>query len=155
IDTSVAGTIQGFTAEAAPQFAHGEVLHTPPQLTPEQAAQQEAFRNRPLLASPAFGPATPSPEVPVNVAATHPGTPIDPSQRDRRGYIPTSTSDGGPSGPNDFPYFRANSGVPANSGSSSVGEPNVGTLGRVAFQTGNWYAAVSGNYGTDFAFVNP
>lgn len=38
---------------------------------------------------------------------------------------------------------------------SDIAEPNVGTLGSAVFQTGNWYASVSGDGGNSFQFVNP
>ena len=38
---------------------------------------------------------------------------------------------------------------------SSVGEPSVATNGNFVFYTGNWYAAVSGDGGMSFTYLNP
>jgi len=39
--------------------------------------------------------------------------------------------------------------------SSTTNEPSVGSNGRVVFWTENWYAAVSGDAGQTFSYVNP
>src|SRR5262249_14847936 len=38
---------------------------------------------------------------------------------------------------------------------SSTGETGVGSVGRASFQTGNWYASMSPDYGATFKYVNP
>jgi hypothetical protein len=39
--------------------------------------------------------------------------------------------------------------------SSTTNEPSLGSIGRVVFWTQNWYAAVSGDYGRTFGYINP
>ena len=63
--------------------------------------------------------------------------------------------------PGSFVFYR-NTGLD-NSGdgtgsdglTSDVGEDNPATNGRAVFQTGNWYASVSGDHGSTFGFVDP
>src|SRR5262249_45982713 len=65
-----------------------------------------------------------------------------------------------PTSPGDFivyqndtlPRFTDNAG---NSLTSTTNEPSLGVNGRVVFWTGNWYAAVSGNRGQTFSYVDP
>ena len=60
---------------------------------------------------------------------------------------------GGAQEPCSFRVFR-NRGL-TNAGSSTTNEPSFGVNGRVAFYSGNWYAAISGDAGLSFSFINP
>jgi len=46
-------------------------------------------------------------------------------------------------------------GPAAQSTASNVGEPSLAMNGQLVFFTGNWYAAVSGDAGKTFSYINP
>ena len=61
-----------------------------------------------------------------------------------------------PQAPGTIEVFRDTSLAAVTAGfHSSIGEPNLGSVGRAVFQSGNWYAAISGDNGATFSFVNP
>ena len=73
---------------------------------------------------------------------------------------PTDGAAGVPSpmAPGDFQLYRQTTLTSTATGGQntySEGEPSVGNIGRVSFETGNTYASVSGDNGSFFGFVDP
>ena len=62
----------------------------------------------------------------------------------------------GPQSVGDFNLYQDTTvGSGTNGSTSEIGKPSIGSLGRAVFQTGNWYAAVSGDNGANFRYVSP
>jgi hypothetical protein len=132
-----AAPIEGHTITMGPGLrGHSPLLQSPPTPTPEQAARLQWATQHSNLPGPSLA-GTPDPRLVGNT----PPSEAAPAQ-DMRGDAST------------FDFFRFSQNT-APVLSSTVGEPSVGSVGRASFETGNWYASVSGNYGTDFGYVNP
>ena len=54
-----------------------------------------------------------------------------------------------------FTYFLNRTVKPSGAGTSTVGEPSAAINRDTAFQTGNWYAALSNNSGRNWTYVSP
>ncbi|MBI3659642.1 hypothetical protein HY230_04125, partial [Candidatus Acetothermia bacterium] len=127
-------TIQGQQFTATGQIYSGPLFSTPPQPSPEIRERIEEE-----MAHPRVGPA-----IPV-------------TPRGRVGNArPTRPLLNAPQAPGDFVFFKNSIlGSGTNNFTSIIGEPNAGSNGSAMFQTGNWYASVSGNGGTSFSYVDP
>jgi hypothetical protein len=126
------GFIAGQSATLEPNVAQGEILATPPVATPEQRAilDHEAAIE-------------PLPTVPI---------PVDPNGA--ASNAPPTAPDLGSREPGDFTLYR-HSADTSGGGLSPTGSPEVASVGRAFFETGNFYGSVSGDYGTNFSYVNP
>jgi hypothetical protein len=65
-----------------------------------------------------------------------------------------SAGAGPEAGPADFTIFRS-SLLPTLGTKSGIGEPSIDGSGKMAFLTGNWYAARSTNNGGTWGYINP
>lgn len=133
------------TAVSLPEHHQLTLLDAPPELTPEIRALREAQADRPRLETPAFADAP---------FAREGNTPAQPE----RPKLPAAPGDVQQTAPNDFAFYRnrVNAGADEVSASTSnVNEPSVGAIDRAVFETGNWYASVSGDYGANFNYIDP
>ncbi len=117
-----------------------------------------AVQGSPMKARPdVFANVPPRPDVLSEYAALRPRIPPTPvSNQAVRGPSgsPTVSPSIGLYAPGDFVLFT-NSIVSPTQLRSTVNEPSVANWGRVAFYTGNWYAARSGDFGATWSYVNP
>jgi hypothetical protein len=126
------GSIEGHAGVNTPIVAQAAPTATAPQLTTDQIAAVQAGQARGALPTPAV------PFDPTGKPADVPATTPDLGQR-------TSFTDFGL-------YRRTTDNVGP---SSTTGENAVGTLGRASFMSGAFYGTVSGDYGANFAYINP
>jgi len=130
----IADAIQGQQFSVTGTIYAEPLLSSLPDLTQEQRQRLEAATRRTPL---------PGPDIPIRKGKVGKTPPTKPN------LYPKQT-------PGDFVFFRNSILGSGTSGQTSVvGEPSVGSNGTGVFQTGNWYASVSSNSGTSFAFVNP
>jgi hypothetical protein len=121
-----------------PKHVDVKLLAEPPKLTPElramveKACDEELHRGRPL-------PVTGSPELAVPTTA-----PTAPASRLGQARAP-----------GDMQYFVNSAVTPAGASTSVVAEPSVGNNGKLVFQSGNWYAAISTDHGSTWSHVDP
>jgi len=106
----------------------------------------------------ARGPLPAASPLPVgDTAVERPDSAADPRTATAERSTTTSEQPAAPSAPGTFTLFRDVSfgaTIKANT-SGLTGEPAVANSGPIVFATGNWWAAVSGNGGQTFSFVNP
>ncbi len=127
------GTIAGQTAVSNPQFAQADPTPTAPKLSADQIAAVQEGQARGALPTPAI------PFDATGKPADVPATAPDLGQRDSF---------------TDFGLYR-NTADTASPSRSTTGENAVGTIGRASFMSGAFYGTVSGDYGANFAYVNP
>ncbi len=162
--------IVGRTVTVQARTARGELLDAPP---PEPEADhggncptcREHGSNLRMDNLPVDGPAIDSPVARADGRGTpqtiDPADPLPPTSTARDSTVPLSSdpngrgSGGGPEG--NFVLFR-NAQLPDNGATfqaSDTGEPSIGTYRNTVFQTGNWYASVSGDNGASYQHVDP
>jgi hypothetical protein len=86
-----------------------------------------------------------------------PPTPVDPNFTEMAVDPGPATGDQMPEASGDFEIFRnveLGTGAPSSQ-VSMVNEPSTGNNGNLVFQTGNWYASLSTNAGTNWTYINP
>ncbi len=128
------GSVAGQTTAAnTAQVAQAPPTATPPALTADQIAAVQEGQARGALPTPAI------PFDPNGKVADVPPTAPDLGQRDSF---------------TDFALYRRTNDSAAPS-LSTTGENAVGTIGRAHFMSGAFYGTVSGDYGANFAYVNP
>jgi hypothetical protein len=134
------GTVVADQIILEPQTVTGEMLDTAPELTAERAAWLERATelvNRPRPEDPmdgivsSYAPTTPPTEVAAAVEQ--------------------------PLAPEDFQIFKGHNLTDSetNNSVSEIAEPSVGSKDNVVFYTGNWFAAISGNGGNSFSYIDP
>jgi hypothetical protein len=119
------------------------------------------------VAEPVVAQLTPTPDLPVltpeqqvqlatgQANSMMPTPALQPGPDGTLGNTPPTVPDMGSRAPSDFVFYRRAVDTPAGAGLSATGSPTVGTMGRTAFESGNFYGAVSGDYGASFAYLNP
>ena len=127
------GSIAGIAGVNTPQSAQASPTPTAPTLTADQVAAVQEGQARGAMPTPAV------PFDPTGKVTDVPPTLPDVGQR-------TSFT--------DFALYRRTSDNAAPS-LSTTGENAVGTIGRASFMSGAFYGTVSGDYGANFAYVNP
>lgn len=144
------GVGSGGGDEPSPDRTHGPVQSivlpprsaTPPTFTPAQLRQLEDGTRQ------SYRPVPPVPDDPR--APRLAGRPAVPETA-----APSGTGEIRPRAPTDFALFRNSIVAPGGSLRSATSEPSVANAGNVVFYTANWFAAVSGDGGQTFSFVNP
>ena len=145
------GPIQASTSTMpAGTLVHVSMSSEPPILTDEQRAVYEQHSAR--------GPLPAASPLPVgDTAVERPDSAADPRTPTAEGTTTSSQQPAAPSAPGTFTLFRDvpfGATIKANT-SGLTGEPAVANSGPIVFATGNWWAAISGNGGQTFSFVNP
>jgi hypothetical protein len=129
----------------------------PPALTPEQAANLQAFRERPLMPNPARGrkmdPA--SPPALSESAAPLPARPIPTLPEANAPQIIPTPYPGGDALLYQTTAFGAVIPGGPTGYKSNVMEASAAQGGRTAFFTGNWFAARSTTGGAAWSFISP
>jgi len=121
---------------------------SPPELTVEQLnAQEERALHGPLAMPP----------IPIgDTSITRPESIPDPSSQTA---VPAPDlvfkSSEALNAPGDLSLFRNTNVTSLKSQAAYVTEPTVANSGSIVFMTGNWFAAISGDGGKTFAYVNP
>lgn len=143
------GQVRTETATITPSGpVKSPLLSTVPHLTPEMQELMKASD----LAPPPLPPVPVDPRVPLeSIGPSNAPTTIERIQRlSPMGMTPQFD-------PGEFRFFQNHlfDDTETNDGTSRVNEPSLGVNDRVVFWTGNWYAAVSGDYGETFSYINP
>jgi hypothetical protein len=138
------------SSASVPQGTHVQLTlyATPPGLNPEQLKAQEEKTLRGPLAMPPIpigDTAVARPEsIPDQASQTAPPAPELAVQ------VPESLN-----APGDYRLYRHTNATSLKSQTAYVTEPTVANSGPIVFMTGNWFAAISGDGGKTFAYVNP
>jgi hypothetical protein len=145
------GTLEAQVGQVdAPTFIHFEMTSEPPVMSAEQLALYEQMEAR--------GPLPHAFPLPVGETAV--------ARTDSAADVRTESIESNaqqidqpeaPSAPGDFTLFRNvdyGATIKANT-SGLTGEPAAANSGPIVFSTGNWWAAISGDGGQSFQFVNP
>jgi len=136
-------TIEAGTATmASPSFVHVSMSSEPPELSENQRAVLEQQQERGSL--PHAWP------LPTGDTATQRSD----SVLDPRTATEEQSANRAPGTFNLFRNTDFGSTIKANT-SGLTGEPAVANSGAVVFATGNWWAAISGDGGKTFKYVNP
>lgn len=125
------------------------LLSSAPEMTTEM---RELLRKSAGIVPPPLPPVPIDPSVPFeSIGPTNAPTTFERIQKlSPKGMTPALD-------PGDFIFWENHllDDTETNDNTSRVDEPSVGMNGRVVFYTGNWYAAVSGDYGKTFSYINP
>lgn len=130
-----------------PTVVKGPLLKEPPKITKEQQAQHEKQLEKMWQLRRKEFQLPVDPKARPQVIVPGPESQAATTKDSKTGIIDTPEAAG------DFRIFR--NVITNTTSNSTTNEPSMGANGRVMFYAGNWYAALSTDYGQTFSYVNP
>ena len=129
--------------------AQGPIYDEVPELTPEQAAMMLEHEQQPLL-SDGVGADAGNPELIDDGSSPEVSLPVRPGDA-----LSADAESSGIEAAGDFEIFRHRVVRPSGGSFGDIGDPSVGSLNNVVFQTGSWFASISEDNGQTFRYVSP